>query len=380
MTGADDQMDTLRQRIAELERENRLLREGVTQADRMRHLWEQALAELTDTKKTLEARNEQLASLYRVASAMTRCLSTEELFEQILDAMEGVSSLARGRATGLFLVEEDRMRLVASRGSSPEFLAAHEGMRVGDCLCGRVAQDGEMIVTRQCQGDARHTIQYPGFEPHGHLILPLVSGEEEVVGVFYYYLPPDYDLLQRELDTFVAIGQQLGLAIERARLYDRTREMSMHDPLTGLWNRRYMEIVLERDIGNARRYQGSLAAVMADLDHFKDYNDRYGHPAGDRLLAEVADLLCEQVRGGDLVVRYGGEEYLMLLPQCDEQTARAVAERVRAVVEERTPVTISLGVAVCEGEACAADALIEAADRALYQAKDAGRNCVMVAP
>lgn len=195
-----------------------------------------------------------------------------------------------------------------------------------------------------CCEDDRHTIRYTSMEKHGHVIAPLMA-KGKAVGVFYYYVPCGLRLQPGQRDTFVAIGQQLGLAIENARLYEETRQLSLHDTLTGLGDRRLMELVLERDLPNVHRYGRALSVVMLDVDHFKCFNDEYGHPAGDRLLAELGAIVRRESRENDLPSRYGGEEFLVILPETDARGAARFAERLRVAVAASTRVTISLGVA-----------------------------------
>lgn len=363
--------------LERLQRENRLLKEGMQQAERMHHLWEGALEELSLARGQLKAQNQRLVSLYQAASALAHTADQDELFSHIMDVMEQLLGLSGPHPMGIFLIAEDGgMRLAAQRMGSDLFLQAHELMRVGDCLCGRAAL-GEVIISQNCGGDPRHTLPYVHGEPHGHLIIPL-KAKEKVVGVFYYYLPPDYEVSQELLDTFVAIGSQLGLAMENARLYAEILALTTHDALTGLGNRRYLFDALERDLYNVERYRGTLSLLLLDIDYFKKYNDTYGHLEGDHLLAQVARILREVVRIGDMPVRYGGEEFIVLLPQTDSAAAAHAAERIRIAIEQGSPVTVSLGVATVSGKRCESAELIEVADKALYRAKEGGRNRVEV--
>jgi diguanylate cyclase (GGDEF)-like protein len=155
------------------------------------------------------------------------------------------------------------------------------------------------------------------------------------------------------------------------------------DPLTGLPNRRALEEALRRMLAQAERAGGSLAALALDLDHFKAINDGHGHDQGDAVLAAVGAALGASVRASDLVARYGGEEFIVLAPDADADGAVAIAEKLRraiAALELRSGrVTASIGVAVFPGHALDAESLLRAADRALYLAKERGRDRVEVA-
>jgi diguanylate cyclase (GGDEF)-like protein len=165
------------------------------------------------------------------------------------------------------------------------------------------------------------------------------------------------------------------------------RELASRDPLTGLYNRRYFNEVLERRFAEAVRYEGDLACIMVDLDDFKAANDAFGHQVGDDLLVLGAATIISQLRSADVAARYGGDEYIVLLPQTDEDRARILAERIfqkfaRDVAQRfpKVPVTMSVGVsslrALVDSDA---EALIRAADHALYEAKSAGKKRIFVA-
>jgi len=174
---------------------------------------------------------------------------------------------------------------------------------------------------------------------------------------------------------------------EIQKLQERLRDESIHDPLTGLHNRRYLEETLDRELVAAKRSQHPLTVIMGDLDHFKAINDSFGHLAGDEVLRAFGDLLKRSARGSDVCCRYGGEEFLLVLPQMTAEKAAERAEQLRSDLAARPivfgafsiAVTASFGVASFPRHGPSGDALIGAADKALYAAKDGGRNRVIVA-
>jgi len=174
-----------------------------------------------------------------------------------------------------------------------------------------------------------------------------------------------------------------------ARLRDRERrlyDIARTDPLTGVSNRRRFLEIFGVEFARAKRYGGELSCVMLDLDHFKDINDRYGHDVGDRVIVTAADAFRGILRTADVIARWGGEEFALLLPHTNLTGAQAVAERCRRALEEVTivadgetiGVTVSLGVASLPGDGLdTPDALMRSADEALYEAKSCGRNRVV---
>jgi diguanylate cyclase (GGDEF)-like protein len=184
------------------------------------------------------------------------------------------------------------------------------------------------------------------------------------------------------------MGEQLSFALGNLRLREALREQSVRDALTGLFNRRYLEETLERELARVQRKKLPLAIVMVDLDHFKRINDSFGHDAGDVVLRALAQRMQALLRGSDIVCRYGGEEFIMLLPESTAAAAATRAEELRAAVAGLAlehggrplgRVTLSAGVAGFPQHATSAGVLIAQADEALYAAKNGGRNRVVVA-
>ncbi len=334
-------------------------------------------------KKRKQAEEEVLIShsellvLYKVSSAISQTIDTDKLFDIVLDTVTGLDILNLERKGGIFIVEGDRMKLVSHLGHPEVFLNLHKDMKVGDCLCGFAAKTGEIVISNNSDKDCRHTICYPEMTPHGHIIIPL-KARDKVVGVLYLYLPTDFGIDESRLKLFTSIGNQIGVAIDNSRLYEETKKFSLHDPLTGLANRRLMDIMIEKSLARVRRLKTSLSVIMLDIDHFKKYNDTYGHTAGDNLLVQVAKLILKMTRQIDLAVRYGGEEFLVLLPETELTRASEVAERIRKTVEGKTVVTISLGVSSYHKGIEKEEDLIKKADEALYKAKQKGRNRVEI--
>jgi len=205
-----------------------------------------------------------------------------------------------------------------------------------------------------------------------------------------FTLTANYVMERDERTHYLLTLKERGLVRELSQAHERLQQLSRSDGLTGLFNRRHFQDYFQSVWTRAQYDHSPVSVLMIDVDHFKKYNDRYGHPAGDECLRHVAQVLEQHVRRpGDLVARYGGEEFIAVLPHADSAVAAAVAERVRQTLEalqmrhEASPtssvVTLSVGVATCQADFLLKDtALLAAADEALYQAKNGGRNRVSV--
>jgi len=185
-----------------------------------------------------------------------------------------------------------------------------------------------------------------------------------------------------------AVAEHISLAIANLNLREALRLQAVRDPLTGLYNRRYMQEFLERELHSARRKKRPLAVMMLDLDHFKRYNDNFGHAAGDKALAAIGETLIRCVRAEDIACRYGGEEFTLILPECSLAQATLRAEEIRKRLRDfpiqangqaTDILTVSIGVAAFEETTDRVDLLLKFADDALYQAKRSGRDRVVTA-
>jgi diguanylate cyclase (GGDEF)-like protein len=198
----------------------------------------------------------------------------------------------------------------------------------------------------------------------------------------------DAQAFARRRHLAATVAEHIALAMANLSLRESLRSQAVRDPLTGLYNRRYMQEFLERELHSARRKHRSLAVLMLDLDHFKRYNDNFGHSAGDKALAAVGEALMRSVRAEDVACRYGGEEFTLVLPECSLQQATLRAEQIRTRLKEYHPLndgqpvdtlTVSIGVAAFDETTDRVDLLLNFADEALYEAKRAGRDRVVAA-
>lgn len=215
------------------------------------------------------------------------------------------------------------------------------------------------------------------------IFVPIMLGTQ-ILGVLsaQSYRPNSY--CADDVQMLQAIASQAAIALENARLYNEVQQLATLDEVTGVFNRRGLFPLAQREVERARRYHRPLAAMMLDVDHFKPLNDTYGHLIGDRVLRSLADRCRENLRMLDIVGRYGGEEFFFVLPETQVEEALTVAERLRRAIEEMrvvageqaVSITVSIGVAAMTPAINDLTTLIEYADRALYLAKQAGRNCV----
>ena len=216
--------------------------------------------------------------------------------------------------------------------------------------------------------------------PSTYSVLNLKSKEENLGFLIYKGVP------SKDKDKFNILANQFALALRRIKLYQDVERLAITDSLTNVYTRRYFLERFEEEIKRASLRKIKLAFLMIDVDHFKMVNDQYGHLTGDYVLKEISLIIKENIREIDIVGRYGGEEFCVVLPETDLEGAYLVAERIRKGAEERlikaydtsVRVTLSIGVSTYPSSGKETEELIDKADWALYRAKTQGRNCVVV--
>ncbi len=219
------------------------------------------------------------------------------------------------------------------------------------------------------------------------LCIPLIA-QGETLGLLNLCSQEAGTINPEQQQLAKTIAEQVSLAIANIKLRERLENQSIRDPLTGLFNRRYLEQFFLQEIGRARRYNYSIGVIMGDIDHFKQFNDQLGHDAGDHVLKTIGRILQSNIRGSDIACRYGGEEMTIVLPQTSLEDTLVKAESLRQAIasmeveykgKELSTLTVSLGVACYPNHGETMATIIKAADEALYRAKAAGRNRVMMA-
>lgn len=348
----------------------------------------QANARLTDWVTELEQRTQEITLLSELSAMLQRCATVEEAYaviagcaRQLFPADSGMLGVRRSTQQDIEPVIRWGDLPMATRAFAPDECWALRG--------------GQVHMVEDVQHDliCRHIDPLPTTRT---LCVPLIA-QGETFGVLHLQLNPDYreremGLGQRSWEAkqqlVLALAEQVALALANVRLREKLRHQAIHDALTGLFNRRYLNEMLEREMRRSTQSLHSVGVVLFDIDHFKQFNDTYGHDGGDALLAAVGDFLQAQVRGADIACRYGGEEFILVLPGASLEDTRRRAEQVRRRVERLQAqhkgchlgsITVSLGVAAFPEHGMTAEAVIKAADTALYQAKAAGRNRVMLA-
>jgi diguanylate cyclase (GGDEF)-like protein len=340
-----------------------------------------ANAKLQALVAQVEDRNHTMTLANEMADMLQVCQASEEAYGAIAHFMPRFFPGDRG---ALYMLNNSRnlFESVAGWGEtqpeSPVFAPED---------CWSVRRGRPHKVDRP--GDGPLCRHIPVAPAHGYLCVPMIA-QGETLGVFHIELGPppagqDNPTHGLKEQLALAVGEDMALALANLKLRETLRSQAIRDPLTGLFNRRYMEETLERELKRSKRTESPLAVIMMDLDHFKQYNDTFGHNAGDDLLSALGSLLKSQVREEDIACRYGGEEFLLIIPSASQEVALERAELIRQAVRQMhqhhanvKPMTISLGVAAYPDHGSSSLELIKAADVALYQAKRAGRDRVVL--
>lgn len=359
-----------------------------------REAFQKALEEANEKLQSLvgefEQRNRSISLLNELGDLLQACQSREEAYGAV--AHYG-SQIFPDTAGALFVLNPSRNLLQeASSWGQPSL--GESVFAPDDCWAFR---RGEVHRVQDSQSglSCRHLASSASLADH--LCIPMVA-QGEILGLLYFQsrlclLFPASDLAGEhhagaKERLALALARQLSLALASLNLRESLRHQAIRDPLTGLFNRRYMEESLEREFLRVQRRHAPMGLIMLDLDHFKIFNDTYGHKAGDAMLAAMGNLVLKQVRREDIACRYGGEEFLLILPEAPLEATLSRAELLKEAMGQLQidhqgqilgPLTTSFGVATFPEHAQNWEDLIRAADRALYQAKQRGRNRVEAA-
>jgi diguanylate cyclase (GGDEF)-like protein len=274
---------------------------------------------------------------------------------------------------------------------APEFALPDKGPFDRKCYTfgeGLIGHAAARMTPRVIPDAARASHRLPREDASGAWLLYPIVVHDQLLGVAQWIRSSRRPFSHKDILRLDALVPQTAIALENIYIRARMQDAAATDGLTGLWNHRRLYELLREEIRRAVRYQRALAVLMMDVDSFKTFNDTYGHPQGDQLLRVVASVLKSCVRNVDYAGRYGGEEFLIILPETSKEDACSMAERIRSEIEARACVliegqpihrTISIGVAATPEDASSVDELMQRADEALYRAKRSGKNRVVPA-
>jgi diguanylate cyclase (GGDEF)-like protein len=353
---------------------------------RREQLW-RALAEL-ELKQSHADLERSLGSVRTLADRLRQMSKLGELLqgcrsltEAVMVARAAVPAILDGCAGAVYMLNSSQNTL-ESIGTWGEHRHAIDPIFAPeDCWAFRRNQ-----VFPPADGAHGITCSHAHAENEGHSLCLPMTAQGTTLGVLYLDREGRFSNEQRRLAR--AVAEQLSLALANLQLQETLRTQSIRDPLTGLFNRRYLDASLLREFTRAERRGLSIAVLMIDVDHFKNFNDAHGHEAGDLVLAQIGQVLLQMSRPEDIACRYGGEELTLIMPELPPEVAIKRAEDIRQAVARMElqhrngslgPVTISIGVAVYPTHGRTPDLLRQAADKALYAAKHAGRDRVVVA-
>jgi diguanylate cyclase (GGDEF)-like protein/PAS domain S-box-containing protein len=353
----------------------------ITKRKRDQQALQQANTQLQAMVQETNQRNSELTTINTMSEKLQSCLSSEEAYPIITLHAQ---ILFPARSGALFIQDPDN-RLIEAVTTWGEPLAGELVFPPDDCWglrWGRLCWAADANLGMTC---GHLTPSYAG----NYLCLPLLT-QDETMGMLHLQELSGFAREHTESLTHLAVtvADHISLALANIRLRETLRYQVIHDPLTELFNRRYLEETLVREIHRVKRKGLTLGVFMLDLDHFKHFNDTFGHEAGDNLLRALGRFLQAHIRQEDIACRYGGEEFVLILPETPRDVVLNRAEEIRRSIQrlqisQRGQMlectTVSLGVAIFPEHGTTGEDLLRAADDALYRAKASGRNQVVVA-
>jgi len=346
------------------------------------------LSENAGLKRKFAAMKQELDFFDEVSKTLTSALELDDILVTI---MKKAKKLIKADTWSILLRDEDTGELVFEKTSGKKGeknRIKKFRLKMGEGIAGWVAQEGIPVVVPDVSMDTRFYSQIEketDLKTKSLMCVPIKS-KGSIIGVLEIISKTAGEPFSKDdLDLLMRLVDHAAIAIERASLYQKMAELSITDDLTKLFNTRYLNRTLEIEIARSTRHHSSLSLIFMDVDHFKMINDNYGHLIGSKLLVELGQLLIRSLRAIDIVARYGGDEFVIVLPQTSPPSAIQIAERIRKSIEQNVflkkegyslRVTASFGVASFPESAKSKEDLLRLADEAMYRVKYQTRNGV----
>jgi diguanylate cyclase (GGDEF)-like protein len=326
-----------------------------------------------------QRRARQLEAINAIARQTTAVVDLDELLEKVCRLILERFAVDH---VAVLLVQEGQLQVRAHQGKLTASVEKGAVLAPGLGIAARAIELGKTVLENDVTKDTGYL---PGFEETlSEMCVPLIFYGEKL-GCVALESAKRHAFDASDIQPLEAVADICAAAIQNARHFQKTQQLAYLDGLTGIFNRRFFELRIAEELERANRYGSSMSVIMMDIDHFKKLNDEFGHLLGDEVLRQASQVFTQHLRKGDVVCRYGGEEFALLLPQTNGENALEVAEKLRRAVEAwhfpgvPRKVTISAGVADSPTFGKVRDEIVAAADSALYQAKQAGRNRVVTA-
>jgi len=330
----------------------------------------------------------RLALLTDVVKTANSILEPRKVIELVV---ERIQQLIPSDAWSLMMVDEETRELVfeAALGARARDVAAFR-LKIGEGVAGWVAESGKPAIVNDATRDPRFSPRVDKrtqFETRSILCAPLVS-RGRTIGVLEIINKRGGPFTRADLQLVLTLVEPCAIAIENAILFQRTEQLTITNDLTQLFNSRYLNLYLGREIKRCKRHGIPLSVIFLDLDGFKGINDQYGHLAGSGSLSEVGKILAAGVRESDILARYGGDEFVAVLPETPASGALVIAERLRRAIEEHrflepqgiaARISASFGISTYPDHALSPEGLIQKADQAMYRVKEREKNGIEVA-